>query len=55
VLLVLALLASAQRVKQLHARPSSLELEQLAEAWRPHRATAARILWHAYLSEHAKP
>ena len=51
----LALLASAQRVKRLDARPTPLELEQLAEAWRPHRATAARILWHAYLSERAKP
>ena len=51
----LALVASAQRVKRLDARPSPLELEQLAEAWRPHRAAAARILWHAYLSERAKP
>ena len=51
----LALLASAQRVKRLEARPTPLELEQLAEAWRPHRATAARILWHAYLSERARP
>jgi DNA-3-methyladenine glycosylase II len=51
----LALLASAQRVKRLDARPSPVELERLAEAWRPHRATAARILWHAYLSERAKP
>jgi DNA-3-methyladenine glycosylase II len=49
----LALLASAQRVKRLHARPTPLELEELAETWRPHRATAARILWHAYLSERA--
>jgi hypothetical protein len=32
-------------------RPTPLELEELAEPWRPHRATAARILWHAYLSE----
>jgi DNA-3-methyladenine glycosylase II len=47
----LALLVSAQRVKRLDARPTPLELEQLAEPWRPHRATAARILWHAYLSE----
>ena len=47
----LALLSSAQRVKQLDTRPTPLELEELAEAWRPHRATAARILWHAYLSE----
>jgi DNA-3-methyladenine glycosylase II len=47
----LALLASAQRVKRLDVRPTPLELEELAEPWRPHRATAARILWHAYLSE----
>ena len=47
----LALLASARRVKKLHARTTPLELEVLAEAWCPHRATAARILWHAYLSE----
>jgi DNA-3-methyladenine glycosylase II len=51
----LALLVSAQRVKRLGARPTPLELEQLAEAWRPHRATAARILWHAYLSERSQP
>ena len=49
----LALLVSAQRVKRLDARPTPLELEALAEAWRPHRAAAARILWHAYLSERA--
>jgi DNA-3-methyladenine glycosylase II len=47
----LALHSSAQRVKRLDARPTPLELEELAEAWRPHRAAAARILWHAYLSE----
>jgi DNA-3-methyladenine glycosylase II len=47
----LALLASAQRVKRLDVRPTPVELEQLAEPWRPHRATAARILWHSYLSE----
>jgi len=51
----LALLASAQRAKRLDARPSPLELERLAEAWRPLRAVAARILWHAYLCERAKP
>ena len=50
----LALLAAAQRVKRLPARPTPLELEALAEAWRPHRATAARILWHSYLSDRAR-
>jgi DNA-3-methyladenine glycosylase II len=33
--------------------PSSGEAEQLAERWRPLRAVAARILWHAYLAERA--
>jgi DNA-3-methyladenine glycosylase II len=31
--------------------PSSSEAEQLAMRWRPLRAVAARILWHAYLAE----
>ena len=31
--------------------PSPAELEAIGEAWRPHRATAARLLWHLYLSE----
>jgi DNA-3-methyladenine glycosylase II len=47
----LALLIAAQRLFELPARPTPLELEAMAEAWRPHRATAARILWHFYLSE----
>ena len=33
--------------------PSSGEAEQLALRWRPLRAVAARILWHAYLAERA--
>jgi DNA-3-methyladenine glycosylase II len=33
--------------------PSSREAEQLAVCWRPLRAVAARILWHAYLAERA--
>jgi DNA-3-methyladenine glycosylase II len=49
----LALLVSAQRVKRLETRPTPLELEALAEPWRPYRAAGARILWHAYLSERA--
>lgn len=50
----LALLVAAQRLFALPARPTPLELETMAEAWRPHRATAARILWHFYLSEQKK-
>ena len=33
--------------------PSSGAAEQLAARWRPLRAVAARILWHAYLAERA--
>jgi DNA-3-methyladenine glycosylase II len=49
----IALLAAAQRVKRLRKRPSPERLEALAEAWRPWRAVAARLLWHLYLSERA--
>lgn len=49
----LALLIAAQRLFELPARPTPLELEAMADAWRPHRAIAARILWHFYLSERA--
>jgi len=31
--------------------PSAAHAEAMAERWRPFRAVAARILWHAYLSE----
>lgn len=47
----LALETAAQHVLALAERPSCEELAAIAEAWRPHRAVAARILWHAYLSE----
>jgi DNA-3-methyladenine glycosylase II len=50
----LALMIAAQEVKRLPARPSPVELEVLAEPWRPHRAVAARLLWHHYLQRQAK-
>ena len=45
-----ALAAAARELFGLSSRPAFAELELRAEAWRPHRATAARILWHHYLS-----
>jgi len=45
-----ALAAAAQDVYGLPKRPSFEELNAQAEGWRPHRATAARLLWHHYLS-----
>jgi DNA-3-methyladenine glycosylase II len=46
----LALLVAAGRVKRLPARPTPEELTALAEAWRPWRAVAARVLWQHYLA-----
>lgn len=34
--------------------PDEDELEILAEPWRPIRAAAARLIWHAYLSERGR-
>jgi len=36
-------------------KPSADEFIEIAERWRPHRSTAARLLWHFYLSERRKP
>ncbi|MBC8376679.1 MAG: DNA-3-methyladenine glycosylase 2 family protein [FCB group bacterium] len=46
----LALEVALQNLLGLDHRPRGEEFQQLAEAWRPHRAVAARILWHYYLS-----
>ena len=32
-------------------RPGPEEFLKIAERWRPHRSTAARLLWHFYLSK----
>ena len=45
----LALAVAMKELKGLPARPGPLELERLAEQWRPHRAVAARMLWQYYL------
>jgi DNA-3-methyladenine glycosylase II len=47
----LALAAAAHEVKRLPARPTYPELDALAQAWRPYRAVAARLLWHHYLNK----
>jgi DNA-3-methyladenine glycosylase II len=49
----LALLTAVQQVKKLRSRPTPERVERMAERWRPYRAGAARLLWHAYLSERA--
>ena len=46
----LALQIAAHEVKRRATRPTSTELDALAETWRPWRAVAARILWSHYLN-----
>ena len=47
----LALATAVQEVKHLHTRPSPEKHEALSAPWRPWRAVAARLFWHAYLSK----
>lgn len=47
----LGLQLAIQTVKRLDKRPTASEMVELAEAWRPWRAVAARLLWHHYLCE----
>jgi DNA-3-methyladenine glycosylase II len=42
----IAVAGAAAALKQLPARPGPVQLRALAEQWRPHRALAARLLWH---------
>lgn len=44
----LAVQAALQRLKGLPARPTTKEMDRLAEPWRPFRSAAARFLWHYY-------
>jgi DNA-3-methyladenine glycosylase II len=45
-----ALATATRELLELPAQPTFDALELRARSWRPHRATAARILWHYYLS-----
>jgi len=46
----LALAVAVENLKQLDARPSPTQLVEIAEAWRPFRSVAARMLWQYYLA-----
>lgn len=50
----MALINTVRKVKKLHANPSPSTLSKVAEAWRPFRSVAARMLWHHYLSDNKK-
>jgi DNA-3-methyladenine glycosylase II len=47
----LALATAVQEVKQLRKRPTPEKLEKMSAPWKPFRAIAARLFWHAYLSK----
>lgn len=47
----IALHAAWQRLTKAEDRPDSDEFLQIAERWKPFRSSAARLLWHFYLSE----
>lgn len=47
----LALAVAVQKIKGLSARPTYVELSQMAERWKPWRAVAARLCWHYYLNQ----
>ncbi|HEV2010416.1 MAG TPA: DNA-3-methyladenine glycosylase 2 family protein [Candidatus Limnocylindria bacterium] len=50
----LALMEAVRQLWCLGTRPSPRALARRAEAWRPHRAVAARLLWHRYLCERGR-
>jgi len=51
----LALQASLADLKGFSVRPSAKELRAMAEDWAPHRALAARLLWHWWRYRTGRP
>jgi DNA-3-methyladenine glycosylase II len=47
----LALAIAATNLKRRENRITPRELSEMAEAWRPYRSVAARMLWQSYLAE----
>jgi DNA-3-methyladenine glycosylase II len=47
----LALAIAVTKLKRLPIRPDSNKLAERAEAWRPYRSVAARMLWQYYLAK----
>jgi DNA-3-methyladenine glycosylase II len=47
----LALAVALTRIRGVETRLKSGELLEIAEAWRPYRSVAARMLWQYYLAE----
>lgn len=51
----IAIAGAAADLFGLGARPSPVALRALAESWRPHRALAARLLWHHWRFRTGRP
>ena len=51
----IAVAGAAARLLGLAARPGPAPLRLIAEAWRPHRALAARLLWHHWRHVTGRP
>lgn len=49
-----ALQVAVAEALALDAVPDQRELEDIGERWRPHRASAARMLWHGYLERRGR-
>ena len=47
----IALASAVARLRKMKARPDFPELAKIADAWRPFRSVAARMLWQYYLAE----
>jgi DNA-3-methyladenine glycosylase II len=45
-----ALATAVGKLRSLPQRPSFRQLAEMAEAWRPFRSVAARMLWQYYLA-----
>ena len=50
----LALITALTKLKQLPSRATAKQLLEMAEAWRPYRSVAARMLWQYYLARREK-
>ena len=50
----LALISAITNLKQLPTRPTPNQLLEMAEAWRPYRSVAARMLWQYYLARRSE-
>jgi DNA-3-methyladenine glycosylase II len=46
-----ALATAVGKLRKINPRPSFAKLAEIAEAWRPYRSVAARMLWQYYLAE----